>query len=181
MQEVATHKRALARVTAQKQAGLAEQAQVESIKRERETQYQRIRLLKSDPLGEPPLAEVFKEMSRVAPGDLRLDRLILGRDEKGARIRLSGVVESADLAQAQSQFNRFYFGLQGSPFVSEVIFNPPTSSKVTIQQGPSPIIEGRTASDIRRLSGQADEEREGVRAQGKKLAFELELRLKEIK
>lgn len=179
-QEAATYRKALARVTAQKQASLAEMAQVEGIKRERQTQYQRIRLLKSDPLGSPPLAEVFKEISRAAPGDLHLERLILGRDETGVRVRLTGVVESVDLAQAQSEFNRFYFGLQGSPFFSEVIFNPPSTSKVTIQQGPSPIVEGRTAGDFRRLSEQG-EEREAVKGQGKKLAFELELRLKEIK
>lgn len=180
-QEAANYKKALVRVTADRQSRLAESAQVDGIKQQRETQYQRIRLLKSDPLGGPPLAVVFKELSRVAPGDLRLERLVFGRDEGGARIRLTGAVESGDLAQAQSEFNRFYFGLQGSPLFSEVIFNPPAASRVTIQQAPTVVVEGRTARDFQQQQAGSEQEREAVKGRGKKLAFELELRLKEIK
>lgn len=175
--EAADYRQALAKVTAQKRSYQAQVAQVDRIKQERETQYQRIRLLKSDPLGGSPLAEVFKEISRVAPRELRLQRLALGRHETGVRVRLTGEVESTDLAQAQSEFNRFYFGLQESPFFYQVIFNPAAASKVTIQQGRSPIIEGRTVRDIQR-GAEASQTREAVLGQGKKLVFELELRLR---
>ncbi|MBI4561287.1 MAG: hypothetical protein HY724_04515, partial [Candidatus Rokubacteria bacterium] len=82
-QEAASYRKALARVTAQKQARLAEAAQTDRIKQEREAQFQRIRVLKTDPLGGAPLAEVFKEISRVAPGELHLERLALKRDQAG--------------------------------------------------------------------------------------------------
>ncbi|MBI4610643.1 MAG: hypothetical protein HY726_16730 [Candidatus Rokubacteria bacterium] len=179
-QEAASYRKALTRLTAQRQARQAEAAQVERTKQERQTQYERIRLLKTDPLGAAPLAEVFKEISRVAPGELHLDRLALRRDHTGLSIRLTGAVESRDLARAQSEFNRFYFGLQGSPFFSQVIFNPPAASKVMLQQGPSPSVEGRTVRDIQRRAELA-EDREGVLGKGKKLAFQLELRVREMK
>jgi len=180
-QEVASYRRAVARVTAQKQARLAVVAEADRIKQAREAQIQRVQLLKADPLGGAPLAEVFKEISRAAPDELHLERLALKRDQAGANIRLAGAVESADLARAQSEFNRFYFSLQGSPFFSEVIFNPPAASKALIQQGPSPTVEGRTVRDIQRREGSAAQEREGMLGRGKKLAFQLELRLREIK
>jgi len=181
-QEAATYRRAAARLTAQKQTRSAEAAQIDQIKQERDKQYERIRLLKSDPLGNPPLAEVFKEISRVAPADLRLERLALGREGTVTTVRLTGRVESADLAEAQSEFNRFYFGLQGSPFFSDVIFNPPNASatRVTIQQGASPSIEGRTAHDFQSRT-ESQQAREGILGQGRKLAFELELRLRGFK
>lgn len=179
-QEAATYRKAVARLAAEKQTRQAEAAQLEQIKQERDKQYQRIRLLTGDPLGGPPLAEVFKEISRVAPDQLRLERVAVGRDGPTVTIRMSGRLESADLADAQSQFNRLYFGLQGSPLFSDVIFNPPSTAKVIIQQGSSPSVEGRTARDFQGRA-EAGQQREGVAGQGKKLAFELELRLRPVK
>lgn len=179
-QEAATYRKAMAKLTAERQAREAGTAQIQQIKQVRANQYQRIGLLKSDPLGDPPLADVFKELSRVAPAGLRLERLVFGRDGTGVTIRLTGRFESADLAQAQGEFNQFYVGLQGSPLFLDVIFNPPPPPKVRIQQGPSGVIEGRTARDIQ-AQNEAGRDREGLSGQGRKVAFELELRLRGIK
>lgn len=180
VQEVATYRKSIALLTAKKRAHEAQIAQVQQIKQARDTQYERIRLLTGDPLGGPPLPEVFKEISRVAPDELRLDRLVVGREGNLVTIRMTGRLESADLARAQSEFNRFYFGLQGSPFFSEVLLNPPSKSKVTIQQGGSPSIEGRTVRDLQARSAPGQQE-QGLVGAGKKLAFELELRLRPVK
>lgn len=177
--EAATYRKAVARATAQNQMRLADEAQMERIKQERQAQYERIRLLKSDPLGLPPYAEVFKEISRVAPAELRLERITLKREVSGPALRLAGTVESTDLAQAQAEFNRFYLGLQGSPLLSEVIFSPPPSAKATIQQGPSTVIEGRSARDVQ-TRAELERQREAVIGSGRELAFELELRLRGV-
>lgn len=177
--EVATYRRVAAQAANARQAREAEAAGRERVKRERETQYQRIALLKSDPLGDPPLADVFREISRAAPEGLRLERLLLTREASAMTLRIAGRVESVDLARAQAEFNRFYFGLERSPLVAEVVLNPPAASKVTIQQGPPQAVEGRTARDFRR--SEADEDRDKFGGRGKKLAFELELRLRGVK
>ena len=182
MQEAATYRKAVAELTAKKRAREAQIAQVQQIKQERDRQYERIRLLTGDPLGGPPLAAVFKEISRVAPDELRLERLTVSRDAGLVKIRVTGWLESIDLARAQSEFNRFYFGLQESPFFSDVIFNPPSASKVTIQQGSGSygLPEGRTLTDIR-TRDEALREKDTFGGAGKKLTFELELRLRPVK
>jgi len=180
MQEAATYRKAVAEVASKKRAREAALAQVQQVKQERDRQYERIRLLTGDPLGGPPLADVFKEISRVAPDELRLERLVVGRDAGQVKIRVTGGLESVDLARAQSEFNRFYFGLQESPFFSDVIFNPPTVSKVTIQQGPYGMPEGRTLGDIR-ARDEAARQKDTFGGAGKKLTFELELRLRPVK
>lgn len=182
MQEAATYRKAVAELAAKKRARDAQIAQVQQIKQERDHQYERIRLLTGDPLGGPPLADVFKEISRFAPDELRLERLVVGREAGLVKIRVTGWLESVDLARAQSEFNRFYFGLQESPFFSDVIFNPPAVSKVTIQQGSGPygLPEGRTLSDIR-ARDEAQRQKDTFGAAGKKLTFELELRLRPVK
>ena len=180
VQEAATYRKAVAELTAKQRAREAQLAQVQQVKQERDRQYERIRLLTGDPLGGPPLADVFKEISRVAPDELRLERLVVGRDAGQVKIRVTGGLESVDLARAQSEFNRFYFGLQESPFFSDVIFNPPTVSKVTIQQGPYGMPEGRTLGDIR-ARDEAARQKDTFGGAGKKLTFELELRLRPVK
>lgn len=178
-QEAATYQKAVAQATAEKQVRMAEVAEVERIKQERGKQYERIRLLRGDPLGSPPLAEVFKEISRVAPDNLHLDRLTVKRDGTGVSIRLAGKVESSDLAQAQAEFNRFYFGLQNSTFFSDVTFLPPGSARVAIQQGPSPVVEGRSAQDFQ-IRAEMERQRETAIGVGREINFEIDLKLRGV-
>ncbi|MFQ5827585.1 MAG: type IV pilus biogenesis protein PilM [Candidatus Methylomirabilia bacterium] len=176
--EVASYRRALAVRTAAKQTHLARVRGVERILREREIQRQRIHLLTQDPLGGPPLADVLKEISRLAPDHLRLEELALSRDKAGTRMRLTGAVEFADIARAQSEFNRFYFGLGDSPFFFEVRYGALRPEVQTSQRRSK---EGRRARDLRRKAQPPQSTQEMVTAEEDRLAFELTLHLKELR
>ena len=173
--EAAALRRDLQHHEVTKRARQAELSKVEGIEAERERVRRWIRFLSDDPLGSPPLADAFKEVSRLAPDWLRLERLSVSKGDEGYTMKLMGTVKQADLAQAQAAFNRLYFGLRESPLFYDVTFLPEAEKK---KEGTASVIEGRRISDIR--SGETST-RETVGAAKQQLNFELTLRLKELR
>ncbi|MBI4241128.1 MAG: hypothetical protein HY613_05375 [Candidatus Rokubacteria bacterium] len=153
----------------------ATRSEVERIDGERQQVRRWIKFLTDDPLGGPPLAEALREVSRLAPDRLRLERLVISKDEGGYGAKLVGAVKLAELAQAQAQFNQLYFGLRDSTFFYDVTFLPEGDKK---KEGAPAVVEGRRVVDIRR---QQPGSREVVRAAEEQLAFELALRVKEMR
>lgn len=90
---------------------------------EREQIRQWLRLLADDPLRMSVLGDALKEVSRLAPDELRLERLAVTRGERGYAMKLAGTVAQADLAEAQATFNRLYFGLRESLLFHHVGFS----------------------------------------------------------
>lgn len=166
--------RDLRRQQAARQVQQAKLSEIEQVGAERQRVRRWIQLLSDDPLGSPPFADAVKEVSRLAPDQLQLQRLVISKDERGYAMKLLGTVKEADLAQAQSAFNRLYFGLRDSSLFAEVTYLPETAKKK--EEGPA-VIEGRRLADIR---GREVTAREVVSAAEQQLAFELSLRLKEM-
>jgi hypothetical protein len=92
------------------------------IRSEREAVARRVGFLLEDPLGVPPLGDALREVARLAPDSLRLERAALVRDARGYALTLSGLAAAADLVQAQREFNALYFGLRASPLFHAVGF-----------------------------------------------------------
>lgn len=111
---------ALNRERAAAQAARARLAEVDKVEAERAQARSWARLLSADPSGTPPIPDVLSEVSRLAPGRLQLERLAISRADAGYTMMLRGQVKDPDLAQAQLDFNRFYFGLRDSPLFYEV-------------------------------------------------------------
>jgi len=141
----------------------AKLGEAERVRAERERVRHWIQMLSEDPLGGPPMADVLKEVSRLVPDQLRLERLVISKGEGGYTLKLVGSVKQADLAEAQAAFNRFYFGLRDSPLFYEVTFLPEAEKKEGVQV----VVEGRP--------------REAVKAAEQQLAFDLTLRLKGVR
>jgi hypothetical protein len=161
--EAAALRHTLERQRTTRQSLQAGRGEVERIEAERQQARRWTRLLSDDPLDGPPLADALKEVSRLAPDELRLERLVVAKGDRGYAMKLAGVVKQADLALAQSAFNQLYFGLRESPFFYDVSFLPQADKK----EGGQVIIEGKP--------------REAVKAAEQQLAFELTLRLREMR
>lgn len=116
-------RRALGEALATRQSLQARLADAGDIEGERARVRRWVRLLKEDPLGAPPLADSFKELSRLAPDRLRLEELAMSKDERGWGLKLVGALKEGDLARAQVAFNDLYFGLRASPLVHDVTFS----------------------------------------------------------
>lgn len=172
--EAAAARRSLQRHRLAKQAVQAKLNETAQIEGERQRVRRWVRLLTDDPLGGPPLADALKELSRLAPDRLRLERLVIVKGERGYAVKLVGAVKQPELARAQTEFNQIYFGLRDSPFFYDVTFLPEADKK----DGAPAVIEGRRVVDIRR-QGAGPEER--VKATEQQLAFEISLRLKELR
>lgn len=112
----------LARTRLLRQANEARARDVATIQTQRQRTADRVRLLLEDPLAQPPVAEALREVSRLAPDGLRLHVLSVSRGDRGLAITLSGIVAEGDLAAAQRDFNRLYFGLRDSPLFYDVTF-----------------------------------------------------------
>lgn len=173
--EAAALRRTLERQRAASQAQQADVSRVERIEGERRQVRRWIRFLSDDPLGAPPLADALKDVSRLAPDQLRLERLVISKGEGGHSMKLSGAVKEPDLARAQASFNRLYFGLRDSPFFYEVSYLPEVEKK---KEGVPAVIEGRRVVDIRPREAAT---REVVSASEQQLNFELTLRLREMR
>lgn len=174
-QEAAALRRDLQRQEVAKRARQAALGEVEGIQAERQRVRHWIRFLSDDLLGSPPLADALKEVSRLAPDWLRLERLSVSKGEGEYTLKLAGSLKQADLAQAQAAFNRFYFGLRDSPLFYDVTFLPEAEKK---KEGVPSVVEGRRVADIR---PQEASTREAVGASKQQLNFELTLRLKEMR
>lgn len=102
------------------QARQARAAADTAIEAERQRMRQLARLLTNDPLKHLPVDDALREIARLAPADLRLDRLTLSIEGAGYALRLAGRVESPDLADAQHTLSSFYYGLRSSPLFYDV-------------------------------------------------------------
>lgn len=166
-------RRSLDRQRVATRAQAAELGEVERREAERQRVRRWIRFLSDDPMGGPPFADALKEISRLAPDRLRLERLSVSKGDGGYTMKLAGSVKQADLAQAQAAFNRLYFGLRDSPFFYNVTFLPEVEKK----EVPA-FIEGRRVVDIQPRAAPA---REAVSASEQQLNFELTLPLKDTR
>lgn len=110
----------LRRTADQVQAEIGEAGRIES---ERRRIRQWLGLLAGDPVRTSLLGDCLKEVSRVVPDQLRLERLSVGRGERGYEMKLAGTVALMDIAEAQAVFNRLYFGLRQSPLFHDVNFS----------------------------------------------------------
>ena len=102
---------------------LSVQAQIDEGTR---TEMQRVQmqemaaLLTDDPLHLVPPADALREIARLTPADLRLDRLTMTADGQGYALNVTGRVEQEDLTNAQETLSDFYYGLRGSPLFYSV-------------------------------------------------------------
>lgn len=155
----------LQRVGLARQVSEVRAREVATIQGERQQAAQRVRLLLEDPLGRQPIADALREVSRLAPEGLRLERLALSRDERGYSTSLGGTVTETDLAEAQREFNQLYFGLRASPLFYDVTF-----TKRPGGGGPAtPTVQTPPASPA------------ASRAPSTQFGFDMTLRLKEVR
>jgi hypothetical protein len=125
---------------------------------ERDAAARRARLLLDDPLATAPVAEVLRELGRLAPDGVRVEHAAVARDERGYRLTLSGVAADPDLAAAQREFSALHAGLRASPLFHAVTFTRSTAG--------APATAGPAA---------------GSGSPGARLAFEISLRLREVR
>lgn len=123
-----------------------DQTRVDEAKRaeiEREQMRQLARLLVDDPLKLIPPADPLREIARLAPAQLRLDRLTVSADGQGYALSLAGRVEQEDSTEAQRTLNEFYYNLRGSPLFHAVSVqqSPRVTSPAAATAGATPSAE----------------------------------------
>lgn len=116
--------RALVELGSERQRLLAQRAAGEEASRERQLYRQRLRALKGLAPGLPALPAALTELARLAPGNLRLQRVTLVGEGGLARLGLAGVAEAPDLADAQAAVSAFYSALRASPLFDGVTLVP---------------------------------------------------------
>jgi Tfp pilus assembly PilM family ATPase len=114
--------------------------EVEEAERQRELHQARLSLLEGGLWSGPFWRGVFREISLYAPPDLLLHQLKLEAGPGGYRMVLTGQVISGSPYEAHVGFNRFYEGLQGSPFLQAVTLLQP----VRVSRVPRPEPEQET-------------------------------------
>jgi hypothetical protein len=111
------------RITRQQASVQADRARADEATRartEREQHRQFARLLTDDPLKLISPADALREIARVTPGNLRLDRLGVTTDAQGYVFSLTGRIDEPDFTDAQRTLNELYYGLRGSPLFHSV-------------------------------------------------------------
>jgi Tfp pilus assembly PilM family ATPase len=112
---------------------------LEQAERERQMHRARLGLLEGRLMGEPLWSGVLREVSVHAASDLLLHSMKLETNAGGYRLVLSGQVVSRSPVDAHVAFNRFYEGLQRSPFLATVtLVQPLQVSRLTPQPAPAP-------------------------------------------
>ncbi|MFQ5881982.1 MAG: hypothetical protein ACE5I9_05860 [Candidatus Methylomirabilales bacterium] len=114
--------------------------EVEEVERQRALHQARFNLLEGASFNGPMWTGVLRGISLQAPPELLLHTLTLEVDGGGYRIVLRGQVISRSAYQAQVAFNRFYEGLQRSPFLATVTLLQPlkVSPKVAVKTAVPP-------------------------------------------
>lgn len=110
--------------------------EVEEAERQRELHRARLSMLEGGVWNGPFWRGVFRDISLHAPPDLLLHGLKLDAGPSGYRMVLTGQVISGSPYEAHVGFNRFYEGLQGSPFLQAVTLLQPV--KVSRVPRPEP-------------------------------------------
>jgi len=113
--------------------------EVEEAERQRELHRARLGLLEGGLWSGPFWRGVFREIGLHAPPDLLLHGLKLEVGPSGYRMVLTGQVISGSPYEAHVGFNRFYEGLQGSPFLQAVTLLQPV--RVSRVPRPEPVEE----------------------------------------
>ena len=113
--------------------------EVEEAERQRELHRARLSMLEGGVRSGPSWRGVFREISLHAPPDLLLHGLKLEAGPSGYRMVLTGQVISGSPYEAHVGFNRFYEGLQGSPFLQAVTLLQPV--RVSRVPRPEPVEE----------------------------------------
>jgi hypothetical protein len=147
---------------------------VEEVERERELHRARASLLERGVWSGPVWIGILREISLYAHPDLLLNSLKMEEGADGYRMVLKGEVTSRTPYEAHVAFNRFYEGLQQSPFLATVTLLQPLKVSQVI-----PEEEGEEAG--------GEEESEGVvrtaapfRERQSRLQFDLALRLRRM-
>jgi hypothetical protein len=151
-------------------------AQEQAAEAERERMREMTRLLVDDPLNLIPPADPLREIARVAPAQLRLERLTVTADGQGYVVSLVGRVEQDEVTDAHQVLNEFYYGLRGSTIFDAVSIQqaPRATEAVTPPAVPRPApTPAEPAADPAALAA-------GTAAPGNPVAFTLVMRLKRL-
>ena len=152
------------------QSQQARLAEIQAIETERQQKSEVARLLVDDPLRLVPPADPLREIARLAPPQLRLERLTVTADGQGYVVSLVGRVEQDELTEAHQVLNEFYYSLRGS-----AIFDA-----ISIQQSPRVPSPEAVSATATAATAEPAAVAEDTAAPGSPLGFTLVMRLKRL-
>ncbi len=173
-QQARTVRDRLRQAEATLQSRQARLAEVQAIETERRQKAEVAGLLVNDPLHLIPPADPLREIARLAPAQLRLERVTVTADGQGYVVSLVGRVEQDELTEAHQVLNEFYYNLRGSPIFDAISIQQ--SPRVTLPEAVSAAATAATAEPARGAAAAAED----TAASGSPLGFTLVMRLRRL-